>query len=431
MSSAESDLDHTARSVVDWLNDHKNDLTDLAISLVKIPSVTGSEGPLAAQLAKWLGTAGLEPHLECVTNDFRGRYTDFGGEARLSERPNVYGWLRSKESNGAKPVVLNGHLDVVPVGDPEGWRFPPFSGTRAEGAIWGRGSADMKGPIAAGLMAVRALKECSASLPFDVQLQLVIGEETGGIGTLYAIETQPRPQAVIVMEPSQCRVVAASGGSVQFTVDARGKAAHGCVPWTGVSALDLLMTCHRRFVAYARGRNERLAHSLFGDFEQCAPLSIGTFSAGEWRAMVPERGQFSGRIGVLPGEDTNDIREGLRQEVAASLADDRAQSPALSISWPNPGFPAWETETSSPLILAMQEASTAVHETPQVTSVTFGSDAGHFARQGVPVAIFGPGSIEVAHMVDEHVSEHSLLRAAKVLALSLLRLNGEQASNIG
>jgi acetylornithine deacetylase len=400
----------------------------LAVTLIKEPSFTGREGAIARNLAKWLESAGLEPELSVVTEAVRDSRPDFRDELDLSDRPNLYGWLRSNKKKSDNPLVLNGHLDVVPVGTVSGWRFPPFSAERAEGAIWGRGAADMKGPVAAGLMALRALKQCSAPLPFDVQIQLVIAEESGGLGTVFAIEEQPRPQAVIVMEPSECRIIAASGGSVQFTVKAQGKAAHGSTPWMGASALEALLACHARIERYARLRNERLSHPLLSGLKQCVPLNVGTFSAGEWRATVPESGHFSGRIGLLPGERLDEVRADLEREVEATAVGLGEKAAKLSISYPNAGFPAWETTVSSRLISSMKSAAAAVQMDPDPAGVTYGCDAGHFSRAGIPVAVFGPGGIDVAHMVDEHISEKSLLDAAKVLALSILHYGEGGAS---
>lgn len=407
--------------VLEWLRAHDCELFELTAKLVSAPSVTGNEGLVSDSLVSFLEEAGLSPELDYVTEEFRGRYPNFASEKNLDRRPNVYGWYRCDQPTSPAPFVLNGHIDVVPEGEVDRWTFPPFSGRRHDGKIWGRGSADMKGPVAAGLMAVKALKACGIKLPFDVQVQMVIGEETGGIGSLYAIETQPKPQAAIVLEPSENRVVSAGGGSVQFTVSAIGRSAHGCIPWTGVSAIEALIDCYLRLDEYAKARNAAVHHPLFEKFEQQVPYSIGTFNAGNWRLSVPESGNFSGRLGVLPGESNDDVRRELAAEIEKYKERTAETSHAdVSITWPNPGFKPWETSALSPLVSAMQSAASAVGD-DEIVAVTYGSDAGHFAAQGVPVIIYGPGTIEVAHMDNEYIGEEDLSRAAAALALALMR----------
>ncbi|MDG4898386.1 M20 family metallopeptidase [Mesorhizobium sp. WSM4976] len=415
------------RELVHWIDSHAENLIVLACDLVRIPSVTGNEGELAKLIAEWLSRNEFEFELSVVPEEFRRKFPDFSEERDLVARPNLYARLKAPGDSKYPPVVLNGHLDVVPVGDPARWRFAPFSGVRSDGSIWGRGAADMKGPIAAGLMAILALKECSAALSNDIEFQLVIGEETGGLGTIFALSDRPRPGAAIVLEPSQGRIVTAGAGSVQFTVRASGKAAHGCAPWEGRSALAMLLKCLGRLEAYAARRNASLSHPLFAAFPQQAPLNIGTFSAGEWRATVPESGQFSGRMGILPGEEITSIRREIEEEVARCRSDLKVEAHELSIDWPNVGFPAWATPHDAELIEALQSAARTLDSPGEPCGVMFGSDAGHFASLGIPVAIYGPGEIAKAHMVDEHVPERAVVDASKTLAIALARLATRQA----
>lgn len=424
----ETTLSTNEEKVLSWLKAHEREVLELTAQLISVPSVTGDEGLITPLLVDVLEKAGLSPEVDHVTEEFRDAHPNFADELQLSSRPNVYGWYRSRSRTVALPVVINGHVDVVPAGELDRWTVPPFSGDRRDGKIWGRGAADMKGPIAAGLIALKALQTCDIDLPFDVQIQLVIGEETGGIGSLFAIQTQPRPQAVIVLEPSENKVVAAGGGSVQFTVSAVGRASHGCIPWTGISAIQGLVDCYIGLKEFAKSRNEKLYHPLFANFPEPAPYSIGTFDAGSWRITVSESGNFSGRIGILPGESRDDIRRQLAEEIETFRTQDEFKKDAdLSISWPNPGFAPWQTDLEGPLVSAMRSAAATIGD-GAVVAVTYGSDAGHFAEHGIPVVIFGPGSIVAAHMTDEYIAEADLHQAAAVLAVALIRLGSDGAA---
>ncbi|MBB4662100.1 M20 family metallopeptidase [Conexibacter arvalis] len=420
--------DARERAVVARLAELRDELAELTAALVRVPSVTGEEGAVAQTVAGWMEDNGLRPEVKHVSEQVRGRVASFADERDLDRRPNVFGWLRGRAPGGAPPVVLNGHLDVVPPGDPARWSRDPFGGERADGMVWGRGAADMKGPIAAALIALRTLRDCGVELAFDVQMQCVIAEESSSIGTVSALDSEPRPAAAIVLEPSRNVVAPAGGGSLQFTVETRGTAAHAAVPWTGRSALDGLVAAYDALRAFARERNARAAHPLFDGLPEAVPFGVGTFHAGEWRAMLPEDGMLSGRIGLLPGERIEDLRAELLAAVAiAASVDPRLEGCAPVVSWPNEGFPAWETAREAPVVRALEDACEAVAGERRVGAVTFGADAGHFAAAGIPVALFGPGNIEHAHMADERVAEAELVEAAQVLAVALMRLDAAAA----
>jgi acetylornithine deacetylase len=406
-----------------WLVDHADELADLTSELVRVPTVTGQEGLLAPVIAQWLDRHGLEPEVRPVDAGLRDRWPTLAGEDRLEQRPNVYGWLRSPRGRLGPPVVLNGHMDVVPPGHRSRWSRDPFGGDRADGIVWGRGAADMKGPIATAMMVLRGFRENSTELNFDVQLQCVIAEESSSLGTLSALVTEPRPAAVIVLEPSEGAVVSAAGGSLQFAVEVTGRAAHSSAPWRGASALDGLIACYEALGRLAQRRNKAASHALFAHLPLPAPFAVGTFHAGEWRAMLPETATLSGRLGVMPGEAMEHVRSLVVDELhEVARRDDRIAEPP-EVRWLNEGFPAWETPTDAPVVDALQAARHALTGESGTVAVTFGSDAGHFAMAGIPVAVFGPGDIGTAHMADEYVCEAHLVRDARVLASALIRMS--------
>jgi acetylornithine deacetylase len=406
-----------------WLVDHADELAELASDLVRVPSVPGEEGLLAPVIAQWLGRHGLEPEVRPVDSGLLDRWPTLAGEDRLEERPNVYGWLRSPRGGLRPPVVLNGHVDVVPPGDRSRWSRDPFGGDRADGVVWGRGAADMKGPIATAMMVLRGFRETSTELSFNVQLQCVIAEESSSLGTLSALMTEPRPAAAIVLEPSEGAVVSAAGGSLQFAVEVTGQAAHSSTPWRGASALDGLIACYEALGRLAQRRNKAANHALFAHLPVPAPFAVGTFHAGEWRAMLPETAILSGRLGVMPGETMKHVRSLVVDELhEVARRDDRIAEPP-EVRWLNEGFPAWETPTNAPVVDALQAARHALTGESGTVAVTFGSDAGHFAMAGIPVALFGPGDIGTAHMADEYVCEAHLVRDARVLASALIRMS--------
>src|SRR6185503_15935061 len=110
---------------------------------------------------------------------------------------------RAAGTGSGKTPVINGHIDVVPAGDLTLWTVPPWSATVADGRVYGRGSADMKGGLCCALAALRAIRAAGLTLDGAVAIQSVVGEEDGGIGTLAALERGHTGDAAIVLEPTE------------------------------------------------------------------------------------------------------------------------------------------------------------------------------------------------------------------------------------
>jgi acetylornithine deacetylase len=405
------------------------ELAALVAEAVRTQSVTGAEGPFGQVLADWLRADGLDVAVTPVPAAVAQANPVLTSSAPLSDRPNIFATWRAAAPT-VPPLVLNGHQDTVPGGDVEAWgEHGPFSGARADSRIWGRGSSDMKGGLIAAMFAIRCLREVGVTLACDVQLQAVVGEESGGLGALGALATEPRPGGAIVLEPTECRVAPASGGAVIFEIVAHGRAAHTGLSYLGVSALEKLWSIYVALRELSAERNERFDHALFADVPVKAPFGVGTFSAGEWIAMVPDRAVMTGRLGVLPGEHLDDVRAQLLDTIDGLVAVDpwlREHRPV--VRWPNPGFAAWATPIADPVVQALIEGVRSTGGDARPTGMTYASDAGHFAAAGVPVTLFGPGSITRAHLPGEFITEDELVRAAAALAHAIV--NYSQLSTV-
>lgn len=416
--------DIAVNQAVDALRD---ELVTLVARAVATPSVTGDELAVARLLERWLADNGFETRLEPVPADLVERHPQMTGEHDLERRPNLLGLWRGDGSSELR-VVLNGHIDTVNVERPAEWEQDPYGGAVVDGRLWGRGAADMKGGLIAGMFALRALRDAGVTLPYDVQVQGVVGEESSGIGTIGALETERRPDAAIVLEPSDGVVCPACGGSLQFEVSVEGVAAHAATPWMGISALEKGLLVEGAIRRLAARRNGTLEHPLFAQLPEPAPYAIGVFAAGVWRASVPGTASFGGRIGVMPSETIAEVRAAVREAIdEVAQADEWLREHPPALTWVNDGYPSWETPPEHPLTRSLTAASVAVHGKERVGAVTYGSDAGHFAAAGVPVAIYGPGRITDAHTDNEYVEVRQLVDAVRVLALALTRLRPEAA----
>jgi acetylornithine deacetylase len=415
----------TARErALDAVDAAASGLVELVSRTVRAASVSGSEDLVAPVYAGWLADAGFSVEQRHVDAEaLPGERLD--GEPRLARQPNVYGWLRPP--SGRPIVALNGHMDVVPPGD--GWVRDPFGGEVDGERVWGRGTADMKGGLAAGMVAARALLDAGVDLGCDVVVQCVVAEETGGLGTRFALASEPRPAAAIVLEPTDCMAVSASGGVTPFAVEVGGRAAHTSVPWTGASAFERLEAVHAVLAEHTREREAACEHPLFARLPAPAALAIGTMRAGEHWGMVPDRARMEGRVGVLPGETVAAVRDGLcdrLERLAESEGWPAREAPR--VTFPVEGFPSWETPADQPVVAGLRAACLEVLGDERAGVVTYGSDAAAFAASGIPVALFGPGRIADAHTKDEFVEIRQLRDAARVLAIALLECSARIAT---
>lgn len=406
-------IDHDAEAIVETLR-----------ASVRIPSVTGEEGAAAEFYARELGSLGLEVTTETVDPDRVGDAFEFWDqETDLEQRPNVYAaW----PVRGDPPLVFNGHVDVITAGPLDRWSDPPFDAVVRDGRVIGRGAADMKGGLAAALGAVRALRSLGLTPAADLAVWCVMGEETGGLGTIAAVRQGQPVGAAIALEPTGLALAPAQSGHLKFTLSVSGRNAHTSVPWSGVSAFEKLTYLYDGLRALSAERNERVRHPLFDAWPNKAPFAVGLASAGHYGWTLPDRAEARGRFGILPGEHPDAARADIETRLAALCADDPwlREHPA-QIQWMFGTFPAWETPGTDPLIAAIRTSLQAVGGSAPERGMTYGCDACHIHRlMGAPVAIFGPGVIEDCHIPNESVAIADVLRAANVLALTALTWKG-------
>ena len=278
------------------------DLLEEAAALVRIPSVGGTAGEHEAQaeMARRLGADGLEVDhwlIDLAAIADRPGYP--GVEVERSEAWGLVGRLAG--SGGGACLMLNGHIDVVPIGDPSAWTVDPFGGELRGGMLYGRGSCDMKAGLVAAHVAVRALQLAGVSLRGDVLLASVEGEEDGGLGTFALLERGWRADACVIAEPTQLDAIPANAGALTFRLHIRGRATHAARRTEGVSAVAKLWPVWRALEALEARRHESV-DPLAARWDLAHPLSIGIVRAGDWPSSVPDLLVAEGRLGVAIGE---------------------------------------------------------------------------------------------------------------------------------
>lgn len=404
------------------------EIVEFARELIRIPTVN----PPGENYRKCAETIGLRL-IDC---GFEVEYPTAEGRPEHSTknpRVNVVGVRRGQSS---RPLVhLNGHFDVVPAG--AGWTLDPFGGVVRDGRIYGRGSADMKAGIAAAVYAAEAIRRAGVALAGTVEVSGTVDEESGGFaGVAYLAEkgriASSRTDCVIIPEPLGVdRICVGHRGVYWFKVTARGRTAHGSMPFLGASAIEqmavLLETIRSQLKPSLATRVT--AMPVVPEAARRATINVNSISGGQsdegmQTPCVADLCQavFDRRFLMEEGFESTrqEIRE-LLDRLAAEDPSRRFELSDLMVVHPV------ETPRDSPLIGTLGRAIREVlGRDPQIVASPGTYDQKHVARiAGVEHCVaYGPGVLELAHQPDEWCSVDDLIAATKVLALAILDLAG-------
>lgn len=404
-------------------------LVENLAALVRVPSVGGSDAECEVQelCAQLLRDEGYDvDRWELDLDELQADPWFPGTEAERRGGLGVVGTSPGDETPG---LILQGHLDVVPPGDPATWQgADPFSAEIRGGALFGRGACDMKAGVAANLAVVRTLRAANVRLERPLSVHCVIGEEDGGLGAFATLRRGHRGDAAVITEPTSGRIVTATAGALTFRIEVSGRSAHGSMRREGVSAFEAFLPIHE---ALSRLEGERNADPdpLFGSDLPYA-LSFGVIQAGDWASNVPDKLTAEGRLGVQLDEDPRQARLALEDAVAeASAKDPWLLENRPIVTWPGGQFASGRIDPDHALV---DEVATAVVATgeprPPLGAEVYGSDLRLYAGiGGIPTLHYGPGDIRVAHGPHEHVELDELVRVTRSLTVLALRRCGGHA----
>ena len=370
------------------------------------------EGHAVALAQVLISTPSVNPALEEggageaeVAELTAGWLTEWGLSVEVSEvapkRWNVIGRLGSE---GSGPIVLlNGHLDTVGVA---GMSIPPFAGELRDGRLWGRGSCDMKGGVAALLAATARLARDGH--PGSVIVALTADEEHASLGMDALVCSGVRADAAVVCEPTSLAIMPAHKGFVWVDAVFRGIAAHGSRPDVGVDAIE-----HAgRYLARLKSLQEELEaadpHPLLG----CGSFHAGTISGGSAPSVYPSQCKLVLERRTLPGEIPSQVMEEF-QAVLEGLGEEIPKLDAELIQ--RLARPATEVLEGSSLVQGLVSACSVQGLKPAIEGMTAWVDAAFLNETGTPAVCFGPGSIGQAHSADEWVNASEISTCADVL----------------
>ncbi|MGW6279491.1 M20/M25/M40 family metallo-hydrolase [Kribbella sp. NPDC055071] len=382
--------------------------------LVRIPSVDGSvaEGVVQEWCAERLGSLGLQVDKWLI--DVPALSAEPGFPGMEVARDSAWGVVGVLGGEGVPGLILNGHVDVVP-GD-------AFDASVEDGVMWGRGTCDMKGGVAAIIGAVAAIVAAGIELRRPLAVHTVIGEEDGGVGTFATLRRGHSGAACLIAEPTAGTVIPANAGSLTFRLEVPGLATHGSTRSRGVSAIDKFMRLQEALHSLEADRN-RDPHPLLAHLDLANPLSVGTVRSGDWASTVPDSLVAEGRYGVRLGEPLDEARAAFEDAVARACAkDDWLCDHPVAVTWPGGEFASGLLPDGDPLLAqTLQAAADAGAATPEVKGAPYGSDLRQYAAAGIPTLQYGPGDVRYAHAADEHVVLADVLHAARTYTLLALR----------
>ncbi len=406
-------------------------LRDDLVELLTIPSVSGSaaEPEVQAWLAdRWSGE-GLDVDRWDIDLDELTADPQFPGME--VERRHALGVTATLPgSGGGATLLLDGHTDVVPPGDPDAWTGDPFA-VRAvtvdgEERLVARGAADMKAGVAAMWAAVRAIADSGVTLRGDVILAPVSGEEDGGLGTFALLRHGVRADMCIVPEPTALNIVPGNGGALTFRITVHGLAAHASMRTSGVSVIEKFIPVYRALEALEARRNA-VVDPIMERWPIAYPLSIGTVHAGDWASTVPDLLVAEGRLGVAIGESV----EHARAELEATVAETCARDPWLAdhpvtVTWWGGQFASGRTDPAHPITGIVGDEHCALFGAqPTIYGGPYGSDLRLLSGiGGIPTVHYGPGVPEVAHTPDEYVATQQVVDAANAMVRMIVRICG-------
>ena len=406
----------------------RDDLVALTRDLIQIPTVNppGRDyRPCCDYLAARLRAAGFEPNV--LRAD--------GARADSDEYPR-FNIVARRDSGRPGPCIhFNSHIDVVEPG--AGWTVDPFAAEVRDGRVYGRGACDMKGGLAASIVAVEALLRAVPDLPGVLEVSGTADEETGGYGGVAWLAAQGAFAAVdhvIIPEPLNKDCVCLGHRGVWWgEVTVRGHIAHGSMPFLGISAIRgaAAFLAKVETELLPRLNQRRTAMPVIPEGARQSTLNINAIHGGADpiadptafpAALVADACTVVLDRRYLIEEDAEQVRGEIEDLLRATAAERPDFDYALRELWT---VPPTMTDPKSPLVTALSDAVGRVLDVPARHVASPGTyDQKHLARIANlhNCVAYGPGELELAHQPDEFIDIDDMVASAKVMAAATLRL---------
>jgi succinyl-diaminopimelate desuccinylase len=395
----------------------RDEIVELTAEFVKIPTVN-PPGENYHRFTDFYAKRAEELELEVqVISTPKERVEEMG---YTLPRTNAIVALRGEKG---KPVLhMNGHFDVVPVGS--GWTVDPFGAEIREGMIYGRGSSDMKGSVAAQLMAAAAIKKAGIKLNGTITISATCDEETGGqLGAGYVVEKGYADADFGINSDAGPIDTVSLGhrGAMWLEITTKGKTSHGSVPHKGINAVEKMANVIQELKKLREGFKKKVSAMPLSDPLCKHPtLTIGgTIHGGIKTNVIPDRCVMTIDRRVIYEETPKEARE----EVEAVLRDMAERDPEFSYETRvvNRIEPSYTPESSEIVGTLKKNVKALLGKDAQISYGGGYTDMWYFNKI-MPMAHYGVNLSGQAHTADEHLKLDDLITGTKVIALTAIDL---------
>ena len=364
-----------------------SEVVQLAQQMVAIPSINPQD---TGNIESPYG----ESRLVDFVCDWLGKYNlDCRRQEVLPGRENVLSLAQGTDRS--KTLLLSAHMDTV---DTEGMTIEPFEPVVREGRLYGRGSCDTKGPLAAMMLAFRD-RVGSGQLPCNLLLLATCGEEFNLLGSgHYAKQAGDKLAAAVFAEPTDLSVVVAHKAVVRLKMTCHGRSAHSSTPHLGDNAIYTMTQA----IAAVKRYGQTLAAGKPDPLLGTDTLAVTVVEGGRQINVIPNRCQSRIDWRMLPGHSPQRCRDELAEVLAKELPRDKFSLELLSV------YNSMQTDLSEPLVEALLSAAQKTVHRRTTAAAPYATDASSFADLGLPTCVFGPGSPAQAHTKDEYIEIEQL-----------------------
>jgi len=361
-----------------------------------------NEETAANYIAEFLRKEGFEVHIQEV----------------VPGRPNVIAFLRGEKSG--KTILFEGHTDVVTAGDPGQWNHDPFGAEIVGDRMYGRGTCDTKGNVAAAIFAAKAVKDSGQPFKGNILLCIPCDEEGMMIGIKHFIRHgwADHVDAAVICEPEENHICIFEKGAMRAEVRVFGKQSHGAMPLTGINPNWRLAKIICELEKLEKAEKERVGCHEYLKWPSITPTIIASPAKGEAQInVVPGEAYMTLDIRTIPGQDHNDLKQKILDIYDCLGKEDPDFKATLDIIEERP----WTSTPKDAVITkAVYKAGEEVTGKEPVWHGVPGATDGTFlhALKGIPVIVIGAGDTFIPHHADEYVDLPELIETAKIYALT-------------
>lgn len=367
----------------------RSHLLSFTQSLVRIESLSGRE----------------EAAVDLIAAQMRA--LDFD-EVRVDEKGNVVGLITGDHSGPT--LLLDGHCDTVGVAPGAAWRYQPYGATVEDGRLYGRGTSDMKGALAAMIHAAAAVNH--SELHGRIAVSATVMEEVMEGGALEAVVHSVRPDFVIVGESTELNLARGGRGRAEIHLETTGTPAHSSTPHLGANAVHAMLPAVQAIERMALPSDPLLGEAIIVLTDIISDPYPG-------RSVIPSRCRVTYDRRVLPGETEMSVLEGLQAlpevaDVTVTIAQGEHETYTGAALHGPKFFPAWKLPAEHELVRGALAGLRQAGLDPALRAYRFCTNGTYSAgRAQIPTVGFGPSAEGQAHVVDEHIELEQLFAAAR------------------